>query len=205
MRFFDAHAHLFPPRRLRGLIRWVRRAFPSHPVAVDVLLDELVDEMRACGTEYIVNLMFPLAPGEVDTLHDFNAQLAARIPGLLPMAGVHPANPNYLEQTIRALDDLDFVGVKIQTMVQQIDPFDKILHPVYAELEQRQRPLWLHTGFEYIYNFEFPCDVPASGDRISTGCCLPEHLFGYDQCIWRVGASDNVWPERPADRLWRFD
>lgn len=154
--YFEAHTHLLPPRRLRGLIRWIKRAFPDHPVADNASVDEIVAELRASGADYIVNLMFPLGPGEVADLHAFGAGLAARVPRLLPFAGVHPQDADRVEQVVHALDVLQFVGVKIHTMVQRVDPWDARLHPVYAELERRGRPLWLHTGFEYIYDYEFP-------------------------------------------------
>ncbi|RME45630.1 MAG: hypothetical protein D6796_10180 [Caldilineae bacterium] len=158
MAYFDTHVHLMPPRRLASLIRWMKRAIPSHPVAEDTPLDALVAELRANGAVWLVNHVFPLKVGEAPDLHDFNARLATEIPRLLPFAGVHPDDPDRVRETVRALDKLGLVGVKIHCMVQRVDPWDARLHPVYAELARRRRPLWLHTGYEDFYHFAFPDD-----------------------------------------------
>ena len=158
MDYFDAHVHLMPPYRLGGLIRWLKRAIPSHPVAEDAPLESLVADLRGAGAVWLVNHVFPLKVGEAPDLHDFNARLAMEIPRLLPFAGVHPDDPDRVRETVRALDELGLVGVKIHCMVQRVDPWDARLHPVYAELARRRRPLWLHTGYEDFYHFAFPDD-----------------------------------------------
>ncbi|MEM7344378.1 MAG: amidohydrolase family protein [Chloroflexota bacterium] len=131
---------------------------PDHPVSETATNDEIVAEMRTAGADYLVNLMFPVWPDEAARLHEYNAELAKRIPKLIPLAGIHLADDNNVPQTVDALDRLGMVGLKIHTMVQHIDPWDTQMHPVYAELEQREKPLWLHTGHEEMYTFAFPDD-----------------------------------------------
>ena len=41
-RVIDVHVHLYPEKRLGGLMRWVHRGIPGHPVPVDITVPQVV-------------------------------------------------------------------------------------------------------------------------------------------------------------------
>jgi uncharacterized protein len=151
----DSHVHILPPRRLRGLVRWLRRAYPAHPVAEDVSAAEILDDMRAAGVSHFFNLAYPLAAVETDPLNDFNARFCAETPGAIPFASLHQDTEDKASVAERALAR-GAIGLKFHPFVQRFDPWDARMGPLYAFMEEAGRPVILHTGFEFFYGQPMP-------------------------------------------------
>ncbi len=150
-RVIDTHVHLYPPRRLGGLMRWVHRGMPGHPVPVDITVDQAVADLRAAGVERFFAAVFPLVPGEARELNRFNAELARRVPGMIPLGTAHQddADPGAVAE--EALGPLGLKGIKLHPMVMKMAPDDPRMAGVYAAAQEAERPLLVHTGFEEGY------------------------------------------------------
>lgn len=147
-RVIDVHAHLYPPARLAGLMRWIHRGIPGHPVPVDITVDGVVADLRAAGVERFLSAVFPLAPGEAGELNRFNAALARDIPEMIPLGTVHQddADPGAVVQ--EALQTHGLKGIKLHPVMMKMAPWDPRLAPACALLEEAGLPLLVHTGFE---------------------------------------------------------
>lgn len=150
-RFIDVHVHLYPERRLRGLMRWVRRAMPGHPVPEDISVPETVSDLRASGMERFFSVVFPLAPGEARELNRFNASLARDIPEIVPLGTAHQNDADPGAVAREALGALGLKGIKLHPMMMGMSPRDSRLASVYALVEEAGLPLLVHTGFEEGY------------------------------------------------------
>jgi hypothetical protein len=42
MEWIDPHVHILPPRRMAGLVRWVRKFTPGFPVSEGITPEEIV-------------------------------------------------------------------------------------------------------------------------------------------------------------------
>lgn len=150
-RVIDTHVHLYPPRRLGGLMRWVHRGMPGHPVPVDITVEETVADLRAAGVESFFSAVFPIAPGEARGLNRFNADLARRVPGLIPLGTAHQGDDDPGAVAEEALGPLGLKGIKLHPMVMKMAPADPRMAGVYAAAQEAGRPLLVHTGFEEGY------------------------------------------------------
>lgn len=150
-RVIDAHVHLYPPRRLGGLMRWVHRGIPGHPVPVDVTVDEAVSGLRAAGVTAFFAAVFPLVPGEARDLNRFNAELARLTPGMIPFGTAHQDDADPGAVAAEALGPLGLKGIKLHPMVMKMAPADPRMASVYAAAQEAGRPLLVHTGFEEGY------------------------------------------------------
>ena len=150
-RVIDAHVHLYPSRRLGGLMRWVHRGMPGHPVPVDITVEEAVAELRAAGVEAFFAAVFPLVPGEARELNRFNAELARRVPGMIPLGTAHQDDDDPGSVAAEALGPLGLKGIKLHPMVMKMAPADPRMAKVYAVAQEAGRPLLVHTGFEEGY------------------------------------------------------
>ncbi|MFH1539143.1 MAG: amidohydrolase family protein [bacterium] len=152
----DSHVHILPPGRLAGLMRWIHRAFKGHPVPADIDSEGILADLRANGTKHFFNLVYPLEPGETESLNEFNHEFCA---GHLEAAGwgsLHIENPGKASIVERCIADLGFVGMKFHPFIQRFSITDPRMTPVYETLDALKRPLMIHTGFEYFYQQEMP-------------------------------------------------
>jgi predicted TIM-barrel fold metal-dependent hydrolase len=147
-RVIDVHAHLYPPARLAGLMRWIHRGIPGHPVPVDITVDGVVADLRAAGVERFLSAVFPLAPGEAGELNRFNAALARDIPEMIPLGTVHQEDADPAAVVQEALQTHGLKGIKLHPVMMGMAPGDSRLAPAYALLEEAGLPLLVHTGFE---------------------------------------------------------
>ncbi len=150
-RVIDAHVHRYPPRRLGGLMRWVHRGMPGHPVPLGITVDEAVADLRAAGVESFFAAVFPIVPGEARELNRFNAELARRVPGMIPLGTAHQDDDDPGAVAAEALGPLGLKGIKLHPMVMGMAPGDPRMAQVYAAVQEAGRPLLVHTGFEEGY------------------------------------------------------
>ena len=86
----DTHVHIMTEKRIQALARWMKKAFPQHPVSVTVTPMDLVDDLKRGGITHFFNLVYPLTVDETESLNDFNVSFCREVPGAIPFAGIHP-------------------------------------------------------------------------------------------------------------------
>lgn len=144
----DVHVHLYPAKRLGGLMRWVHRAMPAHPVPVDITAGQAVAGLRDAGVERFFSAVFPLAPGEARELNRFNAELARSVPEMIPLGTVHQDDDDPAGVVREALCELGLKGIKLHPTVMEMDVNNPRIAPAYALAQELGLPVLIHTGFE---------------------------------------------------------
>jgi len=150
-RIIDVHVHLYPERRLGGLMRWVHRGIPGHPVPVDITVPQIAADLREAGVEKFLAAAFPLAPGEARDLNRFNAEWARSLPEMIPLGTVHQDDDDPEGVAREALRSLGLKGIKLHPMMMNMQIADPRMIPVYALAQESGLPVLLHTGFEEGY------------------------------------------------------
>ena len=136
-------------------MRWIKRAFPGHPVAPDVTADDIVKDLKDHGITRFFNLVYPLKDEETDQLNEWNLEFCARTEGAIPFASMHADTADKVKKAEWALE-AGFAGFKFHPFVQGFDPWDKRMEPLYSFLEEAGAPVLMHTGFEDFYNKDMP-------------------------------------------------
>ncbi|MDQ2857291.1 MAG: amidohydrolase family protein [Candidatus Eremiobacteraeota bacterium] len=155
----DIHTHLHPPLLFAAIRRWFAQhsdwdvaGAPSEPHAVAAVL-------REAGVERFVFCSYAHKAG---IARELNAWLAATSRALgaygLPLATVHPADPEYLRDAREALD-AGCIGLKLHEDVQRLDVDDERLAPVFEELSARGAFLLVHVG---PIPWQYPAHVGAA-------------------------------------------
>lgn len=152
----DTHAHILTDWRIQGLARWMKKAFPRHPVAETVTAPDLVRDLKEGGVTHFFNLVYPLSAEETDDLNAFNIRFCRYVPGAIPVAGVHPDTPDKARMAERLLADHQVAGFKLHPFIQRFDPWDPRMDDFYAFLQEAGKPVFFHTGFETFYNKTMP-------------------------------------------------
>lgn len=194
----DVHVHLLPPRRLAGLLKWMHRLCPIHPVAVDVTLEELIGDYAKVGVDYLFNFAYPIEPQETEELILFNAELRRTHPWIIPWGSLHPENPRKARIVERCVRDHGFLGFKFHPFVQRFDPLDPRMAEAYQALQNANRPCVFHTGFEELYGLSLP--VSTLEEIVRTFPRLPvvfaHSLFPeFAEAFRLLERYDTVWLE----------
>ncbi len=196
LHYYDCHTHLFPDRRMGGLMRWIHRAVPNLDVPIDITADRAVLDLRASGAVRWANLLFPIAPGEAPGLHAFGSAIQERVPEITTFGGVHVEDDDPLGIVQEAIDGFGMAGLKFHPMVQQFDPWDVRLAGVLDYLDQRSAPIYVHTGYDEWYGHIF--DRQGMETMLTDHPNMPVVLphIGFPDLAWAFGLADRfpqVW------------
>ena len=74
------------------------------------------------------------------------AQVVDSVAGIYGLVWANPRLPGYLHEAVRFLDDPRFVGVKLHPLLDGYHPNDPAVHPLIAELVDRDLPVLIHSG-----------------------------------------------------------
>lgn len=159
--FIDSHVHIFPKKRLQGLVKWILGLIPDHPVSATVVKEDILHDLKQEGVTHFFNLVYPLREEEAGPLNEFNARFCESTPGAIPFATLHQDTPDKAGVAEKALKSHPFIGFKFHSFVQGFDPWDPRMDPLYAFLQEAGRPVILHTGYGDYYGKS----MPASGLR----------------------------------------
>lgn len=149
--WIDPHVHILPPRRMRGLVRWVKKFTPEFPVSEDITAEEMIAGLRESQISLFFNLVFPLWEEETADLNRFNRDLCQGIPEAVPFGSLHIDTPDKAAETRRCIEEYGFLGMKLHPYAQRFPAFGKEMTPLFEVLDDLQRPLLVHTGFDVFY------------------------------------------------------
>ncbi len=153
--FIDPHVHVLPPARLAGLMRWIKRGYPGHPVPTEISADDILTDLAGRGVTHFFNLVYPLKESETSWLNEFNLEFCRSTPGAVPFASLHPETPEKAAVAEAAVE-AGFIGMKFHPFVQRFDPWDARMTPLYGFMAEARRPVIIHTGFEDFYRAPMP-------------------------------------------------
>lgn len=151
MEWIDPHVHILPPRRMAGLVRWVRKFTPGFPVSEGITPEEIVAALRESGIRLFFNLVFPLWEEETEDLNRFNRDLCAGIPEAVPFGSLHIETPDKERETRRCIEEYGFLGMKLHPYAQRFPAFGEEMRPMFEVLDEHRRPFLVHTGFDAFY------------------------------------------------------
>ena len=114
----DSHIHIIPAGRTASLVRWIKRLFPAHPSFEAMTPDDIIADIRACGTTRAFNFVFPLKDEETGMLNEFSRELSRSYPMLVPFGSLHVDTPRKDEVAEHCIVKLGLAGIKLHPYAQ---------------------------------------------------------------------------------------
>lgn len=142
----DFHVHFFPERLFQAIWRVFEGEGGHWNVRYKVHGEALVDYLREAGVERFVALPYAHKPGVAAGLNDFMAESAQRYPELVPFGTVYLGDPAPLAEARRCIEELGFLGLKLQPAVTREMPDDPRMFPIYELLEALGKIVLCHSG-----------------------------------------------------------
>ncbi|GAA2416777.1 amidohydrolase family protein [Actinomadura vinacea] len=144
----DVHVHFMPPRLMSRVWEYFGSAGPlvghEWPIRYKVPEEERIAHLRGLGVRAFTSLAYPHRPGMAESLNEWTAGFAARVPDCVPTATLY-AEREAAEYVGRAVD----AGTKIFKVHLQVGGFDpraSELDPVWGLLADAGVPVVVHAG-----------------------------------------------------------
>jgi len=148
----DSHVHIMPQYRLDGLSYWLDRVFLHHPLANKKITKEsIVNDLYGNSVDYFFNYVFPIKSAETDRLNLFNLHFSIENKRVIPFGSIHVEDEGKKKIVDRCILEYGFAGFKLHPYVQGFSPADERLFTVYERLEELNKPINIHTGFDDYY------------------------------------------------------
>jgi hypothetical protein len=145
---FDVHVHFLPPRMQAKVWAQFDSAGPligrPWPIRYRGSEEGRVAQLRALGVRHFSALSYAHKPGMAESLNDWAADFAARVPECLSSATFYP-EPGVAEYVERRLA----AGVQVFKLHVQVGAFDlrdPLLDPVWGLLSDAGTPVVVHAG-----------------------------------------------------------
>ncbi|MEW2358326.1 amidohydrolase family protein [Spirillospora sp. NPDC029432] len=144
----DVHVHFMPPRLMSRVWEYFDSAGPlighEWPIHYKVPEEERITLLRALGVRAFTSLAYPHKPGMAETLNEWTAAFAARVPECVPTGTFYP-EPEALSYVRRAIDAGTRI-FKVHLQVGGFDPRVPELDEVWGLLADAGVPVVVHAG-----------------------------------------------------------
>ncbi|WUI02319.1 amidohydrolase [Spirillospora sp. NBC_00431] len=144
----DVHVHFMPPRLMSAVWSYFDEAGPligaEWPIRYRDPEEERLAFLRGIGVRAFTSLLYPHRPGMAESLNEWAAGFAARVPECVQSATFFP-EPGVEDYVRRALDGGARV-FKVHLQVGGFDPRAKELDPVWGMLADAGAAALVHAG-----------------------------------------------------------
>jgi len=192
----------------------------DHTFDEDFTKEELIRKMETCNVD--VQVVQPGACHDIEAVkkqHDAIANLSREYPGrFFGMANPSPHLPGtvYEDEIKRCIDELGFVGIKVNTIASGVNPNSKAGRKGFTAAQKYGVPLMVHTGagipFASPVNLismaeEFPdlkiimahCGEMVFANEAEVAFSACQNIFG--ETSWTPGFIVKHWMEKFGHRF----
>ena len=147
----DAHIHIFPPYRLKGAVKWIKRYIPWLEIDKNIDQITILSMLKKAGVTHFFNYVYPLRPDESRFLNEFNYNLSQVVDWVTCFGSVHPDNDDLADIIEEAISAYGLLGLKLHPFVQGFDMSHPKMDEICRIMSELKRPIVIHTGFEHFY------------------------------------------------------
>ena len=150
-KFIDAHCHFFPPQIFKAIWDFFEKTdengnIQGWPINYKHPTEELVKILTDSGVRAFTTYNYAHKKGVATSINDWTYQFCKEYKNAIPFGCVWPEDKDRLEYTRKILDEFNFLGIKIQLLVQNFFPHDERMFGVYDLIVDRGKWICFHAG-----------------------------------------------------------
>jgi len=150
-KFIDAHCHFFPPKVFKSVWNFFERPdeegiATQWPVKYKLDTEERIKFLEEHHVKAFTTYNYAHKAGMAEFLNEWTHDFAKRHQNAIPFGTVWPGDENRLEYLRKIFDEYDFMGIKIQLLVQNFYPDDERMKLVYDLIHDRGKWICFHAG-----------------------------------------------------------
>jgi len=155
--YIDTHCHFFPPQIFKSI--WNFFESPDEEgnqrgwdIKYKLTTDALIKFLENQRVKYFTTYNYAHKPGISEYINDWTYELIRENKHALPFGCVWPEDANRVEYIQKLFDEYQFLGIKLQLLVQNFYPDDERMHDIYKLVVDRGKWINFHAGTAPYHN-----------------------------------------------------
>jgi len=149
--YIDVHTHFFPPNIFQAIwdyfeIRDKDDKVRGWPVKYKLPVEQLVDVLERKKIHYFTTLNYSHKANVSEYINEWVLEFTQLHKNAIPFGCVFPEDRNRVNYITKIFDEYNFIGIKIQPLVQNFYLDDQRLDEVYKIIIDRGKWLITHMG-----------------------------------------------------------
>jgi len=149
--YIDSHCHFFPPQIFKSI--WNYFELPDKEgnprgwnINYKLPTDVLIEILKNHGIKYFTTYNYAHKVGVAEYINDWTYELVCKTKEALPFGCVWPEDTNRVEYVQKLFDEYNFLGIKLQLLVQNFYPNDERMYNIYELVIDRGKWVNFHVG-----------------------------------------------------------
>ena len=150
-KYIDIHTHFFPPNIFEAI--WKFFEMPDHTghirgwsINYKLPISELIKLLEEHNVEAFTTLNYAHKSGVAEYINDWTINFVKEQKKAIPFGCVHPEDKNKVEYVRDLFDVHDFIGLKVQPLVQNFHVADTRMDEIYKLIVDRGKWFLIHAG-----------------------------------------------------------
>jgi predicted TIM-barrel fold metal-dependent hydrolase len=149
--YIDSHCHFFPNKVFKAIWEFFEVVddegnMVGWPVKYKLSTQELVEFLKRQNVKAFTTYNYAHKVGVADNINEWTHNFCQTNKQAIPFGCVWPEDSDKQDYIRKILDDYNFLGIKIQPLVQDFYPDDKRLYEIYDLLVDRGKWICFHAG-----------------------------------------------------------
>lgn len=149
--YIDAHSHFFPPEIFEAIWDYFEQRdqngnLKGWPINYKATTEELVKIIESKNVKYFTTHNYAHKAGVAEYINDWTYRFAQKHKNAITFGCVWPSDENRLEYVNKMFDVYQFIGLKIQPLVQKFYLDDPRMYKIYDLIIDRGKWLMVHIG-----------------------------------------------------------
>lgn len=150
-KFIDAHCHFFPPEIFKAIWDFFEKTdengnIQGWSINYKLSTKELVRVLDTNNVKAFTTYNYAHKKGVANFINEWINQFCKKYKDAIPFGCVWPEDKDRVEYTQKNLDENNFLGIKIQPLVQEFYPDDERMYEIYDLILDRGKWICFHAG-----------------------------------------------------------
>lgn len=149
--YIDAHCHFFPPKIFESIWSFFESKdsqgkLRGWPIYYKESTENLINILKSNRVKYFTTLNYAHKPGVAEYINEWTFKMIKRYRNAIPFGCVWPEDKNREEYVNKIFEEFQFLGIKIQPLVQNFYLDDDRLNNIYKLIIDQGKWLIAHIG-----------------------------------------------------------
>ena len=149
--YIDAHCHFFPPDIFKAIWKFFEStdndgSVRGWPIAYKNSIEDLITILRLKKVKYFTTLNYAHKPGVAEFINKWTFEFSQKHKEAIPFGCIWPDDKNIYLYISRCFEEYQFLGIKIQPLVQYFYLDDPRLDNIYKLMIDQSKILTAHIG-----------------------------------------------------------